>query len=89
MKTNLLLGIILFLFLGTLSAQERGVTPSNHPTSQPANHPTNTYAVVVGISNYQDPQIPDLKYAHLDAEAFGAFLRSTAGGALDDDHLRV
>ncbi|TNE56944.1 MAG: tetratricopeptide repeat protein [Bacteroidetes bacterium] len=87
MKTKLLLGIILFLLSGALSAQERGVTPANHPTIQPSNHPTNTYAVVAGISNYQDPLIPDLKYAHRDAEAFANFLRSPAGGALDDDHL--
>ncbi|TNE57027.1 MAG: tetratricopeptide repeat protein, partial [Bacteroidetes bacterium] len=61
----------------------------NHPTIQPSNHPTNTYAVVVGISDYQDPQIPDLKYAHKDAEAFANFLRSPAGGSLDEDHLKI
>ncbi|TNE46839.1 MAG: hypothetical protein EP344_19955 [Bacteroidetes bacterium] len=89
MKTKLLLGIILFLFLGTLSAQERGATPSNHTAIQPSNHPTNTYAVVVGISNYQDEGIPDLRFADWDAEAFASFLRSPAGGNLDDDHLKV
>ncbi len=50
---------------------------------------TNTYAVVVGISDYQDELIPDLKYAHQDAEAFANFLRSPVGGALDEDHLKV
>lgn len=49
----------------------------------------NTYAVVVGISDYQDPGIPDLKYADKDAEAFANFLRSDAGGRLDGDHLKV
>lgn len=36
-------------------------------------------AVVAGISDYQSPQIPDLQYAHRDAEAFAAWLKSRAG----------
>ncbi len=48
-----------------------------------------TYALVVGISDYQNEQIPDLRFAHEDAMAFAAFLRSEAGGKLDDDHLKV
>lgn len=51
--------------------------------------PSVTRAVVVGISNYQNEQIPDLKFAHRDAEAFAAFLRSPAGGKLDEDHIKV
>ncbi|TNE56943.1 MAG: tetratricopeptide repeat protein, partial [Bacteroidetes bacterium] len=69
--------------------QERGVTPSNHPTIQPSNHPTNTYAVVIGISDYQNVSIPDLRFADKDAEAFANFLRSPAGNSLDVDHLKV
>jgi hypothetical protein len=30
---------------------------------------TSTYAVVVGISDYQDKDIPDLRFADRDAEA--------------------
>ncbi|MBK7408417.1 MAG: tetratricopeptide repeat protein [Saprospirales bacterium] len=48
-----------------------------------------TYAVVVGISDYQDPAIPDLRFADKDAEAFANFLRSTAGGSLDENHLKL
>jgi uncharacterized caspase-like protein len=48
-----------------------------------------TYAVVVGISDYQDPQIPDLRFADKDALAFAGFLQSPAGGSLDEDHLKV
>ncbi len=48
-----------------------------------------THAVVIGISDYQDKDIPDLRFAHKDAEAFANYLRSPAGGALDDDHLKV
>ncbi len=49
----------------------------------------NTFAVVVGISDYQDSGIPDLQFAHKDAEAFAGFLQSEAGGSLDGDHLKV
>lgn len=48
-----------------------------------------TYAVVVGISDYQDEGIPDLRFADKDALAFAGFLQSTMGGSLDEDHLRV
>ena len=50
---------------------------------------TSTHAVVVGISDYQDPAIPDLRFADKDALAFAGFLQSPAGGALDEDHLKV
>jgi uncharacterized caspase-like protein len=48
-----------------------------------------TYAVVVGISDYQDEGIPDLRFADKDAEAFAGFLQSPAGGSLDEDHLKI
>jgi Flp pilus assembly protein TadD/uncharacterized caspase-like protein len=50
---------------------------------------TATHAVVIGISDYQDPAIPDLRFAHKDAEAFANYMRSPAGGSLDGDHLKV
>ncbi len=64
----------------------RGVTPI---TNSPANSTGQTYAVVIGISDYQDKDIPDLRFADKDAEAFANFLRSEAGGKLDKDHLKV
>ncbi|MFO7894445.1 MAG: caspase family protein [Longimicrobiales bacterium] len=39
------------------------------------------FAVVVGISDYADPRIPDLAYADDDARAFYEFLRSERAGA--------
>ncbi|MDX2134981.1 MAG: caspase family protein [Saprospiraceae bacterium] len=48
-----------------------------------------TYAVVVGISVYQDSAITDLRYAHRDAELFAAFLQSKPGGNLSGNHLRL
>ncbi len=48
-----------------------------------------TRAVVVGISDYQDDRIPDLKYAHRDAEAFAAWLASPAGGNVPEDNIQL
>lgn len=47
------------------------------------------WAVVIGISDYQHPEIPDLHYAHRDAEAFYDFLKGANGGAFADDHIRL
>lgn len=73
-----IIGAILF-------AQEKGLSPISNIEGTIGQ----TYAVVVGISDYQDEGIPDLNYAHKDAEAFATFLQSPAGGNLDDDHLKV
>ncbi len=67
----------------------RGVSPLPKTKDQQPTANKNTYAVVVGISDYQDPGIPDLRFAHKDAEAFANYLKSTAGGSLDADHLKV
>lgn len=57
-----------FIFIGKiLSAQQKGVSPLSNINQQLST--SNTYAVVVGISDYQDPAIPDLRFADKDAEA--------------------
>ncbi len=71
--------IILALLLGNLGTFSQSLSLEENKT----------YAVVVGISDYQDEQIPDLRFADRDAEAFAKFLRSPAGRALDEDHLKV
>lgn len=45
------------------------------------------WAVVVGVADYKDPKIPDLKYAEKDAQAYYQFLKSPAGGALQDENV--
>lgn len=50
---------------------------------------TATRALVVGISDYQNSQIPDLQFAHRDAEAFAAFLQSPGGGSVPPDQIRL
>ncbi len=66
---------------------EKGVSPISSPSG--GGREGATYAVVVGISDYQDEGIPDLRFADKDAEAFAAFLRSPAGGSLDEEHLKL
>ena len=41
-----------------------------------------TYALVIGISDYKDPGIPDLEFTENDATAFFNYLTSPAGGKL-------
>ncbi len=72
-----------------LCAQEpKGAAPlATHHSSLITHH--STRAVVVGISDYQDPAIPDLQYAHRDAEAFAAWLQSPAGGSVPAENIQV
>ncbi len=68
---------------------EKGVSPISSPPAGGGGQEGATYAVVVGISDYQDEDIPDLRFADKDALAFATFLQSPAGGSLDEDHLKV
>ncbi|MFO0794522.1 MAG: caspase family protein [Candidatus Brocadiaceae bacterium] len=45
------------------------------------------YAVVIGISHYKDPKIPDLKYADVDAQAFYDFITSPIGGNFTKENV--
>lgn len=48
-----------------------------------------TYAVVIGISDYQDPAITNLSFAHRDAEAFAEWLQSPAGGEVPQANIQL
>lgn len=48
-----------------------------------------TYALLVGISNFKDALIRNLRYAHQDALLFERFLRSPRGGSLGEDDITV
>ncbi len=69
------------------SATEKGATPLTSGSNEQDFH--KTYAVVVGISDYQNPAIPDLRFADKDADAFANYLRSDAGGNLERDNLKL
>jgi uncharacterized caspase-like protein len=47
------------------------------------------WAVVVGVSEYGNPNIPSLKYADKDAESIAGFLQRPEGGGFDSDHMRI
>lgn len=50
----------------------------------------NTYAVIVGISQYaKDNNIPALKFAHRDAQEFASFLQSKTGGNVPAGNIRL
>ncbi len=76
MKSKFALGLLLWLAAFPLSAQDA-----------PATRPPAIRAVVVGISEYADERIPDLRFAHADAQAFADFLKSPAGGELPDENI--
>ncbi|MBK9108775.1 MAG: caspase family protein [Saprospiraceae bacterium] len=86
MKNRILILIISF-FIQSLSAQQKGVSPISTSNQQQSTH--KTFALVVGISDYQDAAIPDLRFAERDAKAFVELLKSSGLGKLDDDHLKV
>ena len=48
-----------------------------------------TRAVIIGISDYQDDNIPDLQFAHRDAQAFANYLQSPSGGNLSSDNIKL
>lgn len=80
--------IIYFFGIGILALPAQG-TKGITPVPAKANTSIgNTWAVIVGISDYQNPDIPDLQYAARDASAFIHYLKSPAGGSIEDSHIK-
>jgi Tfp pilus assembly protein PilF len=79
MRTFLLLTILWICPVFILGQQQERLSQSVGP---------NTYAVVVGIAAYNNG-IPNLEYANRDARAFSDFLKSSAGGAVPQSHIRL
>jgi predicted Zn-dependent protease len=48
-----------------------------------------TYAVIIGISLYQNTVIPKLNYADKDATLFAGWLKSKAGGSVPDNQIKL
>lgn len=48
-----------------------------------------TYAVVVGITKYQNQAIPALQFADRDAQQFSAWLQSKSGGEIPQDNIKL
>lgn len=87
LKFSLVL-ICIALACAALPAQERGGKPISAQSAKKQKPSVNaTRALVIGISSYQDPAIPDLRFAHRDAGEMVTFLKSGAGGKLLDDNI--
>ncbi len=83
-------GLFLLFFITlsvNLSGQEKG-KEGLVPQTQGKSGST-TRAVVVGISDYQHPDIPDLRFANRDAEMFVRYLLSKSGGSLIPENIRL
>ncbi len=86
---KIFISLALFLLPLFLSAQDtKGAQPRAAPPPLEGAG-GRLRAVVVGISDYQSPQIPDLRFAHRDAAAFADWLRSPAGGSVPEANLQV
>ena len=48
-----------------------------------------TYAIVIGISSYQDPDIPPLSFSNRDAIVFSDFLMSAPGGSVPKQNIKL
>ncbi len=92
--------LLLFIFLEgfrlfaqspaqTLQKGQEGAMPIPNAALRSAATGQSTRAVVVGISDYQSPQIPDLQFADKDAAAFADWLLSPAGGNVPPDNVQL
>ncbi len=87
MKKGLLFICFLFANITFVASQNnKGVSPISDPGKSILG---TTYAVVVGVSDYQNPDIPDLIYAHKDAFAFSQYLKSPAGGNVPESNIKI
>ncbi len=82
--------IIIFLLLCSsaklLSQEVKGLKPIKETASKQS---SNVFAVVVGISDYQNENITDLQYAHTDAKIFADYLKSPKGLNVDSNRVIV
>lgn len=89
-----ILGFLLLTLSLSAFAQKKGVKPVAGSTTDSAKKteqeippvPTSR-ALIIGISEYSDEKIPDLQYAHIDAEEMVNFLKSEGGGALEEENI--
>lgn len=78
--------ITLFCCISILPAQIKGTNPVIKKSIAETGI---VRAVVVGISDYQNPKITDLLYADRDAVEFVKYLKSPAGGSIDSANIQL
>ncbi len=85
MKKGIWLFCLFLVNIIGISAQNtKGAAPVSDPTKSILGK---TRAVIIGVSDYQNPNIPDLSYAHKDAFAFSQYLKSPAGGNVEEENI--
>lgn len=77
-----ILSLYLLLYCFNTIGQDRTTT------DLPVASPENTFALVVGIANYENDRL-NLNYSNRDAEEFANYLRSAAGGTIPEDNIRL
>lgn len=87
-------GTTIFFFMLALSnvwAQStlRGTENATGANPLKSDDKGNTRALVIGISDYVDDDIADLKYAHRDAQIFADYLLAANGAALPKENLKL
>lgn len=75
--------LLLLLPTTLLFAQEK----SGAISAQKVMAPGNTYAIIVGISQYENKGIKSLDYAHRDAAIFAEYLKSKSGGSVPEENI--
>jgi uncharacterized caspase-like protein/tetratricopeptide (TPR) repeat protein len=82
--------LLVFLTALCLAQTQRDLRLEPASRLNPLRDSGSRWAVVVGISAYRHlPPEVQLRFAHRDAAQFSTFLRSTEGGAIPGDHIRV
>jgi hypothetical protein len=64
-------------------------TKGGAPLSGATPFGTISKALVIGISNYQDEGITDLRFANRDASEFAAYLKTKSGGGLKEEQIKL
>lgn len=81
MRDNYIILIFTLLIFSALSGKSQDFD-FDEKTSQ-------TYALIIGVSDYSDEKIPQLNFAHKDAVAFEEYLKSPAGGAVPKENIQL
>jgi formylglycine-generating enzyme required for sulfatase activity/PKD repeat protein len=71
---------------GATGTAKQDVVVSASPSGPPRFQ--EQWGLVIGVGNYEDPAIANLKYTEADAQAFYDFLTGTQGGGFQEDHVR-
>lgn len=82
MTFRLTLGASLLLCMYHVQAQIANLGPTSIVEGD-------IYALVIGISTYQDSLIKSLDFAHRDAELFASYLQSESGGSVPRENIKL